>query len=529
MFKRGRKEQQLSLDDRFLNLPKSVLESLQKSWAEDFYTNVFLSINEDRFSVLYSQNFSRPNSPVNILVSLFILKELHGLTDDQLIESLYFDYRYQYALGMEDFEKERVCMNTITNFRKRLVEYEVATQIDLLKQEVDELSNKLADLIELDKSMARMDSFLLSSPCKKLTRLELVYCVVQNMVQALHKLDTTLVPASFRVYLKEGHANQTLYQVTSNEAGSKLDQQLDNAAELYRHVSMITECRERKEYQLLTRLLQEQCIETEEGCLIPIEGKQLSSSNMQNPSDPDATYRYKSGKGNVGYTVNLVEVRDQEKKIGLILSHDVQNNLHSDAEFGETFVKEDPLANEINALAVDGAYYRQDTLQSAKEKGIELNVSNMTGRKPSKEKLPVNQFKRDEHHLIIECPLGKQPVMSKYDSEKQVYNAKFDKQVCATCPFVDECPTQHQKKHNTIRFTESKLQTDIARSQMTGERHQLLSNFRAGIEGIISALRRGFKIDEIPVLSFVRSKIWIHTKILAYNFKVVAKYRKRSA
>jgi hypothetical protein len=105
IFKHGRKEQQISLDDRFMNLPKYVLESLQKSWAEAVYKNILLAINEDRFSVLYSQNFNRPNRPVNILVSLLILKELHGLTDEQVIESLYFDYCYQYALGIYMYEQ----------------------------------------------------------------------------------------------------------------------------------------------------------------------------------------------------------------------------------------------------------------------------------------------------------------------------------------------------------------------------------------------------------------------------------------
>lgn len=525
MFKHGRKEQQISLDDRFLNLPKYILDSLQKSWAEDFYKDIFLSLNEDRFSVLYSQNYSRPNSPVNLLVSLLILKELHSLTDEQLIESLYFDYRYQYALGIEDFEKERICINTLTNFRKRLVEHELETKQDLLKQEVDELSNKLADLIELDKSMARMDSFMLSSSCKKLTRLELVYRVVQQLVHTLNKVDSALVPESFQDYLKEGHKNKTLYHIKSKEAGSKLEKQIEDAVNLYRHVSTLSECRDMKEFQFLTRLLQEQCIETEEGCLIPIEAKQLSPDILQNPSDPDATYRNKNGKSHVGYAVNLVEVRDKKKNVGLILSHQVENNLHSDADFGEEFIDQDPLFQEITALSVDGAYYRPSTLQKAKEKETEFNVSNMTGRKPSSEKIAVTQFKRDENNLITECPAGHKPISTKFDADKQVYNAKFSKQICATCPFIDQCPVQQQKKYNTLRFTEGKLQTDMVRGHMKSERHQELSKFRAGIEGIISALRRGFKMDDIPVLGLVRSKIWIHSKILAYNFKAIARYR----
>lgn len=74
--------------------------NLKKSWAEQFYQNIFLSIDEDPFAVLYSSEYSRPNKPVNILVSLLILKELHGLTDDELMSALYFDYRYQINLLM---------------------------------------------------------------------------------------------------------------------------------------------------------------------------------------------------------------------------------------------------------------------------------------------------------------------------------------------------------------------------------------------------------------------------------------------
>lgn len=529
MFKPGRKEQQFSLDDRFLTYPKYIVEALRKSFAEDFFTTIFLKINEDHFSVLYSETFSRPNKPVNILVSLLILKELHNLTDEELLSSFFFDYRYQYALGIEDFEKERICINTLTNFRQRLVEYEVTTGIDLLKAEVDSLSAQLADLIELDKSMARMDSFLLSSSCKKLSRLELVYRVVQQMVQATHNVAPALVPEHLQEYLKNEHKNKTLYHTKSSEAGGKLATQFENAAELYQHLFNKDGFREMKEFKVLTRLLNEQCIETEEGILIPLEGKELSPSNLQNPSDPDATYRYKNGKGDIGYVVNLVEVRDKEKDVGLILSHDVQNNLYSDAEFGEVFLDQDPLADDIDVLSADGAYYRQESLKKAKSKDIEMSVSTMTGRKPSKDKLPTNQFQIDENQQITECPAGYKPVLSKYDEEKKVYTAKFSKENCASCPLLDQCPIQQQKKLNTVRFTENKLQTDSVRSEMNSERHDHLSNFRAGVEGIVSALRRGFKIDDIPIRGLVRSKIWIHSKILAFNFKAVTKYRARTA
>lgn len=517
------------MDDPFMNIPKSIVENLRKSWAQDFYQNIFLSIHEDRFSVLYSEEYSRPNKPVNILISLLILKELHGLTDDQLMGSLYFDYRYQYALGISDFEKESICINTITNFRQRLVAYESKTQVDLLKQETDALSNKLAELIELDRSMARMDSFMLSSSCKKLTRLELVYNVVRNLVKALHKLDPAFVLASFQDYLKEEHHNQTLYYTKSEEAGSKLETQIELAAQLYRYAVQHPQWHDMKEFRHLSRLLNEQCIETDEGVVIAVEAKQISSDSLQNPSDPDATYRNKGGKGHVGLAVNLVEVRDPSKKVGLILSHDVQKNTVSDAAFGEAFMKNDSLANQIESLSVDGAYYRQSTMESAKEKKVEFNLSNMTGRKANKEILSVTQFERNEQKIIVSCPAGHEPARATYDAKKKLFTAKFNKDVCTVCPLKEQCPMKEQEKYNNVRFTEAKLQSDTIRSSMNTERHQELSRFRAGIEGVVSALRRGFHVDNLPVRGLLRSKIWIHSKILAYNFKSVTKYKGRLA
>jgi hypothetical protein len=88
---------------------------------------------------------------------------------------------------------------------------------------------------------------------------------------------------------------------------------------------------------------------------------------------------------------------------------------------------------------------------------------------------------------------------------------------------------KEQQKYNNVRFTETKLQSDTMRSSMGTERHWELSKFRAGVEGVVSALRRGFQIDDLPVRGLLRSKIWIHAKILAYNFKSVTKYRARTA
>ena len=100
----------------------------------------------------------------------------------------------------------------------------------------------------------------------------------------------------------------------------------------------------------------------------------------------------------------------------------------------------------------------------------------------------------------------------------------MEKVYCDHCPMRAQCPIKEQKKYNNVRFTGNKLRVDSVRSQLGTERHKELSNYRAGIEGIPSTLRRAFQIDHIPVRGFVRSKIWVNAKVMAYNFKMFWKW-----
>lgn len=151
-----------------------------------------------------------------------------------------------------------------------MVEYEVITGIDLPKAEPDVLSAQLADAIELDKSMTRFDLFLSNSSCKKLSRLEIVYRVIQQMIQAANKVESALVPVHLQEYLKREHKNKTIYYAKCCEAGGKLETKIENTAELYHQLFTNNECQEMNEFQILTRLLTVQCIEIETGCLISI-------------------------------------------------------------------------------------------------------------------------------------------------------------------------------------------------------------------------------------------------------------------
>ena len=79
--------QQISFTDSFSGLTAREQKALEKSWAKVFADEIFPAIDEKRFSVLYSNKASRPNTPVNVIVGALIIKELFDYSDDEMVEN----------------------------------------------------------------------------------------------------------------------------------------------------------------------------------------------------------------------------------------------------------------------------------------------------------------------------------------------------------------------------------------------------------------------------------------------------------
>ena len=111
--------QQISLEDSFLNLTAREKKALENSWAQVFADEIFPAIDEERFSVLYSEKGSRPNTPVNVIIGALIIKELFDYSDDELVENLMLDLHLQYALHTTSCAEQPLSDKTLSRFRKR--------------------------------------------------------------------------------------------------------------------------------------------------------------------------------------------------------------------------------------------------------------------------------------------------------------------------------------------------------------------------------------------------------------------------
>ncbi|HDK28134.1 MAG TPA: hypothetical protein ENG48_13745 [Candidatus Atribacteria bacterium] len=65
----------MSINDFLLSLTERETKHLKDPWAKTFIKKIFPFIEENRFSILYSDNSdSRPNNPANVHFKLLILR-----------------------------------------------------------------------------------------------------------------------------------------------------------------------------------------------------------------------------------------------------------------------------------------------------------------------------------------------------------------------------------------------------------------------------------------------------------------------
>lgn len=515
---------QLTLSDKVAFLPQYLTDILDKSWAKIFEESIFPKINEERFSVLYSEKASRPNSPINVIISLLIIKEIFGLSDEELIGSLNFDIRFQYALKTTSHLKQPVSINTLTNFRNRVMDYYNEKKIDLIEEEIKALSAEIKKLLKIEGNTARVDSFLVSSSCKKMSRIELVYQVNFNFVKYLSETSPLEIPEKLKTYLEKGNKNNTIYRTRTVDAGSKLSFLLDNSLDLYNVGLSNSKLRVSKEFKLLERMLDEQTNYAETKEAVPKPGKEIRPDSLQNPSDPDATYREKYGS-NIGYVVNITEAVDKDN--GVITDYSVEKNIYDDIKYSEKIIESTPIQEEKLTLLTDGAYYSHEISEKAKEKNIEIIPGEIKGRKPEEEKVRVSSFEVDkEKNVVVQCIYNQVPIETKFDTETNKYKVYFSKEQCQNCPNLKNCRIKQQKKYNVVEFSKKEYDNAKLREQMLTKEYINISNKRSGVEGIPSVMRRRYNVDYLPVRGEVCQKIWIGFKIAAYNFIKLINYVK---
>ncbi len=483
-------------------LPSKLGKRLRESWAEDFYHQFFCRIDERPFAVLYSDVDSRPNIPVNVLVSLEALKSGFNWSDEEMYDAFCFDLQVRYALGYRKFGDGCFDIRTIYNFRKRLSQHKQKTDENLIEQSFEQVTDQQILAFRLKTGRARMDSAQIASNVCNMSRLHLLVEVMQRVHRMLSDADRARYAETFGVYMR-GSSDQYVYRVKSEDGpahmqriGELMHRLLQDLADTYsQHVT----------YQMLARVFIEHFVVEEERLRLKMN-KELSAGSLQSPDDVETTFRNKNGRCYKGDVANVTETCDPHNPLQLIAKVQTKPNITNDDDM---LIEAVPALKQrlgINELYTDGGYNSQESYQELRDNGITHIQTAIRGHSPHKW-LGLDTFDfstSDEGRLIEITCLSGQRVTIEEGKAKETYLARFDLQTCSSCPFRDRCRTGKRNcLQRTLYFNHHDAEIARRRRRITQDRQEG-HNLRAAIESTIASLKRPFNFGQLPVRGLFR-------------------------
>lgn len=512
--------QQLSFNDSLFSLTDREKKAFENSWAKIFADEIFPAIDEERFSVLYSDKSSRPNTPVNIIVGALIIKELFDYSDDEIVENLMLDLHLQYALHTTSFAEQPLSDKSLSRFRNRCYAYETAHSVDLFHDCVKDLSAKIAKLMSLSGRSKRMDSMMIESNIRFLSRMELIYTCISKLVLYLKKNDPDKVIESLKHYADPNDYNRIFYHQRNDDMAQIIKTLLADSDSLLNICN--SDYGEVTEYPLFVRCLSDQTVvEGNKRRLRTKEDGTMNSSALQNPSDSDATYRNKAGKLHRGYAANLEETVGKNGSVKTDYQYD--KNIHTDSQFLQESLNSMKKSAEEVVLVMDGGYDGQDNIALAREKNVKLVMTALIGRE-APDVLADFVFNEDGTKLL-KCAAGHTPKSQSYTKTTKQCSVSFDRNHCVGCPYQSQCGPKIYKK--VAKFITSKNASNRAKSQryMQSEEFSNYAKLRNGVETVPSNLRKNYHLNKLP-RGRQRGKFFFGGKIAALNFRKLFNYRK---
>ena len=296
-----------------------------------------------------------------------------------------------------------------------------------------------------------MDTVMIASNMRQMTRLQLLIEVVQRVWRILTEEDRARYAALFEAFL-EGTAGQYCYRVR----GEDLSGHLAAVGQLmYRLVTQLDPgYAEDSVYQMLHRVFGEHfAVEEIEGSgettVRTKMGDELSANSLQSPDDWEATFREKRGKGYRGYTSNLTEICDPENPVQLLTYVQVGSNLTDDEQMLVEALPGLKERTELDTLWSDGGFTGTEAEKVCRKHEVKHVPTSIRGDRPAADKLNFSafdwEFDEEGNPTTVRCPGGQQVAVRRKNKPNR-FLADFDEKLCEQCPWKDQCPAKLLKK-----------------------------------------------------------------------------------
>jgi hypothetical protein len=165
-----------------------------------------------------------------------------------------------------------------------------------------------------------MDSTMIGSCLKQISRLELIAKVLQNFYRALPEAEQLVWKERLSGYIEE-EADHIAYQLKRAEVAEHLKKPGSLLFELHRHYENHPTISQLTSYQHLSRILLEQfdiAVSLEKTEIEVKPAREISSGSLQNPADDTATFRTKNRENYQGDILNVSETCHEDNPVQLL-------------------------------------------------------------------------------------------------------------------------------------------------------------------------------------------------------------------
>jgi hypothetical protein len=499
---------------------------LEKSWAKLFREEILPVLPVHKLTTHYSGVTGSPTKDLYAMLGVMLLQQVHDLTDEEAVDQVAFNLKWQYALGIsEEKEKEAyVCPKTLWTMRDILARENLSGVI------FETVTDKLAKLFCVDTTRQRLDSVHIFSNMRHLGRIGLFVRAIKtfllNLKRHHEELFAVLAKEMTEKYLsKSGESLFSMVKPSESERTlAALGDDLFFLAERFRGEEAVAGM---SSYKVLVRVLREQCTVEEnaetKGKAVRIKpNKEIASDSLQNPSDPDATYCGHKGQG---YQAQVMETycpapagegeETQGKGLSLITHVSVEPAHVSEAHALIPAI-EDAKERGLGPAEVlaDSLYGSEKNVAAAAAMGTEV-VAPVPGGEKNGKSARLSEFALTEAGGIERCPEGHTPVEdAPCGNHREVVFAVNN---CFGCSRRKECPVKSVRRG--YGFSYDKKQVKMARRRAAEKTASFRDRYRyrSGIEGAFSALDRLTGMKQLRVRGMKAVRYCVTLKAAGVN------------
>ncbi len=518
---RENKHHQKSLFGPEMLLSEPLQKRLVQSWALSFRQEVFERIDETLFASLYSDVKSRPNAPVNVLMGAEILKAGWGWSDEELYESVCFDMRVRYALGIEDMgEEPPFQLRTLYNFRKRVREHAGAQGENLYQKVFTQITDEQLQHFGVKTKQQRMDSTQVLSNLAQGGRLELLISVLQQAIKGVEEEKRVYWKEEAVFYMRK-RPHEIGYGIRSDEVQGHLHQIGILLMRLLAELEPGSQAR-----VLVERVLREQ-YQIEEEVLTLRPAAEIRADSLQSPHDLEATYRKKNGERYPGgYVVNASETYDEDNKVQLLTDIQVASNVTDDGVLLQHSLQSQlERGLDVKEVVTDGGYTGPESEAFCERNEIDLRTTNVRGGKSRAGHMGWElyewRFDESSQPYQVVCPQGKVGTLMSGNKPERL-TARFEgADSCQVCPLLAACRVQIKKRVGpTMHVTLRSIQVAIRRQRLRPEDKAI----RAPVEASMRSLKWKLRKDKLPTRGLTSALMYFSAAALMVNLRRLHEY-----